>query len=352
MDINSKVEKYLREYFGQDTELTAMERLGQGMHGIAYLIKLRTAFEEKRLIMKTLFPSGFGHDHYSDRAQVLLLANANYNRMEKHIRAIDVVGETPDRFISLKEAREFYIFMSEAKGTSYFKDLTMILKRGRLTEVDRKRAQMLGHFLAQIHAEAYQGENAKSLYRRRIRDLIGHGECIMGLIDTYDPVEFTTDSELVEYAGKCLKWWGRIRDKNERLCRVHGDYHPGNIWFEGDEFTLLDRSRGSWGEAADDVSCLGINYIHYSLKETGTFRGSFADLFREFIKSYMENSKDRGIFRVIQPFFAFRILVIVNPKFYPDDRNETKRKLLDFGHSILETEQFEMERITNYIEGR
>ena len=352
MRINTKVTAYLKEHFGPDTRLIGMERLGKGMHGVAYLIKFRTGSEEKRLIMKTLFPSDFGHDHFSDRAKVLLLANADYNKMEKHIRAVDVVGEGPEMLISLKDAREFYIFMNEAEGTSYFKDLSLILERGRLMEVDIKRAQMLGRFLAQIHAETYRGENAGTLYRRRIRELIGHGECIMGIIDTYDPVEFTTDSELVEYAGKCLSWWGKIRDRNERLCRVHGDYHPGNIWFEGDDFTLLDRSRGSWGEAADDVSCLGINYIHYAIKETGTFKGSFADLFREFLNSYIEDTEDRGIFQVVQPFFAFRILVIVNPKFYPDDRIETKRKLLDFGHSVLATEQFEIEKITNYIEGK
>lgn len=352
MNINTKVKSYLKEHFGPDTKLMGMERLGEGLHGAAYLIKFRTASKEKRLIMKTLFPSGFGHDHFSDRAQVLLLANADYNKMEKHIRSVDVVGESPDRLISLKDTREFYILMKEAKGTPYFNDLDMILKQGSLMDTDIKRAKMLGRFIAQIHAETYRGENSRSLYKRRIRELIGHGECIMGIIDTYDPVEFITDSELVEYAGKCLSWWGKIRNKDKRLCRVHGDYHPGNIWFEGEDFTLLDRSRGSWGEAADDVSCLGTNYIHYAIKETGTFKGAFADLFREFLNSYLENTKDSDIFHVIQPFFAFRILVIANPKFYPDDRNETKKKLLNFGNSVLETKQFELEQITNYIEGK
>jgi hypothetical protein len=72
--------------------------------------------------MKTLFPSAFGHDHYSDRAQVLLLANATYNRMHQHIRANDVAGETGDHLISVRDAREFYFLMKEAKGKPYFAD--------------------------------------------------------------------------------------------------------------------------------------------------------------------------------------------------------------------------------------
>jgi len=129
--------------------------------------------------------------------------------MPKHIKAVDVVGESPDRLISVKDAKEFYIFMEEAKGEPYFKDLDAILKRGYLDELDKERAKMLAHFLADIHALRYSGQDAKILYRRRIRDLIGHGECVMGIIDAYDPVDFTTDGELVVYAGKCLNWWGR-----------------------------------------------------------------------------------------------------------------------------------------------
>jgi len=249
----------------------------------------------------------------------------------------------------VKDAREFYIFMEEAKGEPYFSDLDAILKRGYLEDLDIKRAKMLANFLADIHKLTYSGQDAQVLYRRRIRDLIGHGECIMGIIDSYDSVDFTTDEELTSYAGKCLGWWGKIRDRSDRLCSVHGDYHPGNIRLHGDDFVLLDRSRGSWGEPADDVSCLGINYIHYAIKDCGTFDGPLAELFRLFLTSYFEKTKDDGFFAVAQPFFAFRVLVIANPKFYPDDVTETKRKLLNFGQSVLETERFDMERIPDYL---
>jgi serine/threonine protein kinase len=352
MHLDTKVQNYLKKSYGQNTKLLGIEPLGEGVHGAAYRVKFTSPHEERTLIMKALFPSRFGHDHYSDRAQVLLLANANYNHMPKHIKAVDVVGESPDRLISVKHAKEFYIFMEEAGGESYFKDLDAILKRGVLNTLDMERAKMLAHFLADIHAIRYSGQDAKVLYRRRIRDLIGHGECVMGIIDAYGSVDFTTDGELVAYAGRCLNWWGKIRDKGERLCNVHGDYHPGNIRLKGDDFVLLDRSRGSWGEPADDVSCLSINYIHYAIKDRGTFEGPFAELFRLFLEAYLEKTKDDGFFEVAQPFFAFRVLVIANPKFYPHDTIETKRKLIDFGLSVLETERFHTEHISDYMEGK
>ena len=154
--LRTKVQKYLKECYGINTKLLGIERLGQGVHGVAYLLKYRTSFEEKHVIMKTLFPSDFGHDHFSDRAQVLLLAHANYNEMQKHIKAVDVVGEAPDRLISVKAAKEFYIFMEEAKGRSYFEDLNAILTRGRLTGRDIERVGMLTRLLAHIHNIKYR----------------------------------------------------------------------------------------------------------------------------------------------------------------------------------------------------
>jgi hypothetical protein len=349
MDFQQKVENYLKESFGPAAELAEMKPVGKGTHGTAYRLKVTTPEEEKRLIFKTLSPSGFGHDHFSDRARVLLLANANYNLMPKHVRAFDVVGDSPHRFISLKEAKEFYIFMEEARGHSYFSDLNAILERGSLSSSDQDRAGRLALFLAQIHAKKYFEEDAGVLYRRRIRDLIGHGECIMGIIDAYGKVEFTTEQELVAYAEKCLPWWGKIRDRHERLCEVHGDYHPGNIWFGGDDVTLLDRARGTWGEAADDLSCLGVNYIHYAVKGTGTFRGPFAELFRQFVGEYLEKTGDEKILEVVQPFFAFRILVLANPRFYPRETDEIRRKLMNFGFSVLETERFDTQKIAEYL---
>lgn len=341
----------MKERFGPAAELRSMERTGKGIHGTGYLITYTLPGDERQVIMKSLAPSGFGHDHFSDRAQVLILAHANYNRMPKHVKALDVVGDSPEGFISLEEAKEFYIFMEKAAGKPYFKDLDEILSRGRLDLKDRQKAHNLARFLAGIHRNKYVGEQGRTLYRRRIRDLIGHGECIMGIIDAYNGADFTSDEELAEYAEKSLTWWGKIRNRKDRLCEVHGDFHPGNIWFHEDDFILLDRSRGTWGEMADDVSCLGVNYIYYAIKHQQIFNGPFAELFHIFMESYLDETKDCDFFDVAAPFFAFRVLVIAHPRFYPDDTALTKRRLLNFGRSVLDDDRFHLDQINAYLEG-
>ena len=55
MHLNLKVKNYLKECFGPETRLTGIQRLGEGIHGVAYLLRFMNSHEEKRLIIKTLF---------------------------------------------------------------------------------------------------------------------------------------------------------------------------------------------------------------------------------------------------------------------------------------------------------
>ncbi|NIQ82065.1 MAG: hypothetical protein GTN93_29110, partial [Anaerolineae bacterium] len=49
---------------------------------------------------------------------------------------------------------------------------------------DESRVIALADYLADIHADKNPDP---ALYRRRIRDVMGHGEGIVGIIDSYPP---------------------------------------------------------------------------------------------------------------------------------------------------------------------
>jgi len=336
-----KIEEYMNRTY--KVNVKSIEELGKGVHGVGYAVKYIENGVEKRLILKGLEPRNFGHDHFSDRAQVLLLANYAYNKLPNHVKSVDVLAEGKD-LISLKDASEFYILMEECEGETYFNDLERIFKNG-LKKEDIVKAENLAEYLAEIHKNKF---NDRVLYRRRIRDLVGHGECIMGIVDTYNKSTFL-DVDLTDIAVKSVKWWGKIKDKSERLCVVHGDFHPGNIWFKGNKFMLLDRSRGEYGEAADDLSCLSMNYIYYAIKQKGCFEGDFKKLFEVFVNKYIEKTHDYEIFSLIQPFYAFRAIVVANPLFYIDS-DEVKRKILKFAVNVLDTEKFNINKINELLE--
>jgi hypothetical protein len=148
--------------------------------------------------------------------------------------------------------------------------------------------------------------------------MVGSGEGIMGLIDSYPPgFAAASPTRLEQIEQICVTWRWRLRRHPERLSQIHGDFHPFNVLFqEGDEFTLLDRSRSPWGEPADDVSCMAINYLFFSLQRDGTFREPFTTLWTTFWDTYLRASGDRAVLSSVQPFFVWRALVLANPLWY------------------------------------
>jgi hypothetical protein len=132
---------------------------------------------------------------------------------------------------------------------------------------------------------------------------------------------------------------------------VHGDFHPWNILFrEGTDFTALDRSRGEWGDAADDVTSLTLNYAFFSLQQRGRIEGALEELFRRFWKRYLEGSGDAEILEVAAPFLTFRSLVMASPLWYPRLADAVRRRLLAFARRVLEEPRFDPFRLRSYFE--
>jgi hypothetical protein len=83
---------------------------------------------------------------------------------------------------------------------------------------------LLVGYLARLHSEK---KDNPVLYRRHIRDLIGHGEMLMGVIDTYPDIrtlDFTTPEEIERIETEAVKWRNKIKFKSHRLSRIHGDF--------------------------------------------------------------------------------------------------------------------------------
>jgi aminoglycoside phosphotransferase (APT) family kinase protein len=250
--------------------------------------------------------------------------------------------------ISLGETGEFFHLTKYAEGTPYAADLHRISEATELVPEDEDRATTLAEYLAEIHAVKHVDA---TVYRRRIRDLVGHGEGIMGILDNY-PSDFSIapPTRLKAIETQCLNWRWRIKTTTHRLSQVHGDFHPWNVLFqEGTDFALLDRSRGAWGEPADDVSSMSINYIFFSLRQYGELAGPFRRLYDLFWDRYLDHARDEETLTVIQPFYAWRALVLASPVWYPNLDGSVREALFHFIERVLETERFDPRGTSDYL---
>ncbi|MHB8846051.1 MAG: phosphotransferase family protein [Nitrospirota bacterium] len=352
------VQHYLQRLLGGPVKVLSLaehgkQELAGELKAFGYGTPVFVDFEaggiRKQAVLETMTPSSFGHEHFSDRAQAILWEHSAFNKLPRHVRSLDCGAFLRSgAMISTGTADEFFLLTEFADGQGYFRDLDRITASGETTTLDRDRARALSDYLAEIHARKFA---APSLYTRRIRDLVGHGECIMGLIDNYpDRHEFIDQELLRRIELACIDWRWRIRHRGHRLCQVHGDFHPWNILFRsGVDFTLLDRSRGEWGEPADDVACLTINYLFSSLLRSGRLEDPFESLFLAFWENYLTRSQDAEMREVIAPFYAWRGLVIGSPVWYPHLPAEVRRTLFTFIENVLSSDRFDHTNVNGYL---
>lgn len=291
------------------------------------------------VVSRTRVAQGFSHDYPADRAWQSLYGHAAYNSFPRHVRSVDVgcVRES-GALVSVADATEFFQLVEKAEGTLYWLDLDRLLSEP-LRALDTGRARALGAFLGEAHALT---RDEPTLYERRIRELVGHGECLMGILDSYPhPYSFLPPAACEAIEREAVSWRWRLRGRFHRLARVHGDFHPWNLLFrEGTDFSALDRSRGEWGEPADDVAALAINYLFFGLRKSAAASGAgvaepFGALFRAFLDAYATARPDEELGAVLPPFLAFRALVIAHPRWYPTLSSGPRRALIGLAQRLM-----------------
>lgn len=356
----ARVQQYLTEVYRTPVKVLTVEPLGdikekvnlKGFgYGVPYVIQFRIEGEVRRAVLETLRPGGFGHDYLADRAAVLLMQHSTFNRLPRHVHSVDVGSFISDSDVlkSLGDCCEFFIVTEFVDGVLYHSDLDRIKAVRTVSPLDEERCLALSDYLVEVHS--VKNRNSPDIYVRCIRDLLGHGEEIFGLTDSYPRgLAYADEKFFVSFEKTCVEWRWRLKRNVGRLSRVHGDFHPWNVMFrENCDFTVLDRSRGEWGEPADDVATMTINYLFYSLQTFGKMSGSFEKLFLLFWRNYLDKTGDQQILDVIQPFYAWRSLVLASPLWYPDLPIKVRAKMLQFATGVLDYQQFDFEHVDSFF---
>jgi hypothetical protein len=287
----------------------------------------------KCLVWRVASANEFGHDRRADRAAGMLLAYDDFPRIPHHIEALDVGAiRTDGELVSIRDCDELYLITTFAPGTIYADDLRRIAREGHASELDLARVDALARYLAALHTPIVQ----PGRYRRAIRDLVGHGEGIYGIVDGYPPdTPGAPAVRLRVLEQSCAEWRWHLRDREARLVRTHGDFHPFNVVFDqGVQLSVLDASRGCAGDAADDVTAMAVNFPLFAFEQPDAWR-ALGPMWHRFWTEYLASRHDRDLLAVAPPFLAWRLLVVCNPRFYPALAPDSRTALLDLAERAL-----------------
>jgi len=326
---------------GSDTVQAGVTAKDTG-YGAPLRVDVRHEGQRKSLVLHSATPNAFGHEFRANRAEEMLIAADTFELVPRHTKVFDVGAFRGEDFVSLRGTGEFYLLTEYAEGLPYAHDLRRIAETGELGAEDWTRLDALVHYLVTTHSIKLPDA---TLYTRSIRDLVGSGEGIFGIIDGYPPhVEGTSREQLDAIEASCVAWRSRLKHRYPRLVRIHGDFHPFNVLFdERSELHLLDASRGSAGDAADDVCAMAVNFLFFALDNPRSWQGAFQPLWRRFWAEYLERSRDAELLHVVAPFLAWRCLVLANPVWYPHVSASARRNLLDFVARTLRAPTFDPE---------
>jgi len=395
---SEKIQAYLTQLYGDTARISWLGEIGshgvQGMKEFGYGKPLRVEYSVggklQSAVLSIMRGDKYGHQFYWDRAAILMFQHETSGRLPRHAKPLGLgYFDARDRMVAVVEPKEFFSLTELVDGEDYYLHLERIGRdeasvnvqaaggapvsdgtaagagtgvasgapegASAATQADIDLSRGFAAWLAEIHSAKYEDPD---LYLRRVRDLIGASECIFGLVDAYPyPYDKFPPERFLAMEKRIIDWRWKLRRYTHRLSVVHGDFHPWNTLVREEngryEFSVLDRSRGEYGEPADDVSTMSLNFMLFGLYgQSGKprLKGAFEKLYLSFWEEYLERTGDEEILEVIAPFYVFRGLVIASPQWYPHHPEPVRDGLLRFLERVLEEDRFDWRGINKYLE--
>jgi Ser/Thr protein kinase RdoA (MazF antagonist) len=301
---------------GRPVEVRSAVPLGRqggkalGMTASVELLVAEPGGGSARWYLKLPDESVYGEDLAADASREVAWRLEGYPRIANHVVCRKVA--LPEGCCLLEPA---------VAGEPYWRRLARLAEGGETAAL--RDARLLAEHLADLHRPLAGGTAPR--YRRAVRD--GLMNAAFRLIDAGDAFWYSWPALRAEVEHAFLDWRLRLGDHHRRLKVTHNDFHPWNLFLDGDRVNLIGARAPGFGDAANDVAALAVNYVWFGYLRDGDFTGVYRAAYEVFCGHYVALTGDRQLASVLPPFFAMRLLVLLSPLYYPDKEASVERQL-------------------------
>ncbi|MEU2424170.1 hypothetical protein ABZ619_24635 [Streptomyces sp. NPDC007851] len=303
---------------------------GAKKHGMTRSVRVevvRPDGDSAAFFLKAPHEALYGETLRSDRARELVWRMEGYPRIPGHVKA-HAVSVEGDRLVRVDRPVSNWCLMEPEMPGDLLADRLADLGSGLFA----KDPAVMAAYLAELHVPV---EDDGTLYRRSIRDTLSNAT--FRLIDS--STEHWGQRPAVHRELEHLLTDWRIRlPGNGRLHRTHHDFHPWNIFLEGDNLTVTGARLPGVGDVSDDLAALLVNYIWFSLRTHRAFEGAYRQAYHDTVQTYLRLSGNTFARASYPPFLAKRLLVLINPAYYPRQPGWIVDALLDLTMAVLREE--------------
>lgn len=330
------------EVTGVDTDYET----GAKKHGMTRSVRVavvKPGGDTAAFFLKTPHEALYGETLLSDRARELAWRMEGYSRIPGHVQ-VNAVSLDGDRLVRVDRPAADWCLMEPEIPGDLLADRLVCLDNG----LHAKDAAALATYLAELHVPV---QDDGTLYRRSIRDTLMNAT--FRLIDSSTERWGHRSAMHRELEHRLTDWRIRLPDEG-RLHRTHHDFHPWNIFLQGDTVTVTGARLPGTGDVADDLAALLVNYIWFSLRTHQAFQGAYRQAYHDTVQTYLGLSGNTFARDSYPPFLAKRLLVLTNPTYYPRQPGWIVDALLDLTMAVLREEMdalTELDGIAAIVEG-
>jgi len=336
-NIQEDLEKELSKKVGKEVKIKEITKAGSGYHSNGYKIST----DSGDFFVKKIKSHDLGFEFPERKLSSLLVSHSMANK----INGVKSLGV----FVKNKEIKEipeineeteiFQIQEYGGDGTCYL-DL-LETDKTKVDEKDKEEIDQIVDYIVEVHKIKHPSIDKKRLdavYNDFLRNVIGHPEYMLMLLHEMPKDNLVLPPEKQEeFLGLMIENMHQLKDRNDRLTALHGDFWAANAFFSDNKLFMIDYSRMPWGDPGFDIGFwIGTNLVKYFstknpyFKETGEY----------FLERYIEKTQDNEILKTMPYSLGLIAVIYASPRFVPDLEDSVREKMFNHAIKMLKEKTF------------